>query len=330
MVTNAILVPDERAAYQPVANRPLLVHALETLAAAGIKRAAVAVAPGTRGTLEAVLEHASVDGPEITCAEHDPAAGLGATLGGLSDFVAGGPVVLHLGDSLGRDPLRPLFDAAPAEGDSTVLVQEGERDGEVVELASRRAGGTAAGVWVLGAGVPETLGRVPSLGSAELDLAGAMRRLTALGGRVTLRPVADWWRFRDAPGALLEANRFALGTLVARPIEARLAATEVQGPVVIHPTATLESCTVRGPAVIGAGTCLRETYIGPYTSIGDHVLVEGAEIENSILLERASVTYLGGRLEGSILGPGARIFRDFRLPRAMRVNVGAGAEISLA
>jgi glucose-1-phosphate thymidylyltransferase len=87
---------------------------------------------------------------------------------------------------------------------------------------------------------------------------------------------------------------------------------------------------VRGPAVIAAGAHLRQAYVGPYTSIGEDVLIEGAEIEHSIILAGASITHLGGRLEASVVGPRARVFRDFRLPKAMRLNIGEGAEVSLA
>ena len=61
---------------------------------------------------------------------------------------------------------------------------------------------------------------------------------------------------------------------------------------------------VRGPAVIGAGAMLEDAYIGPYTSIGDGVRVEGAEIEHSIVLAGAVIEHLGGRLEASVVGRG--------------------------
>jgi hypothetical protein len=59
------------------------------------------------------------------------------------------------------------------------------------------------------------------------------------------------------------------------------------------------------------------------------VVIENAEVEHSIILPGASIRHLGGRLEASVVGPRARIFRDFRLPRAYRVNVGEGAEIAI-
>ena len=74
---------------------------------------------------------------------------------------------------------------------------------------------------------------------------------------------------------------------------------------------------------------ISDAYIGPYSSIGAKVVIENAEVEHSIILPGASIKHLGGRLEASVVGPGARIFRDFRLPRALRLNVGEGAEIAL-
>jgi glucose-1-phosphate thymidylyltransferase len=95
------------------------------------------------------------------------------------------------------------------------------------------------------------------------------------------------------------------------------------------PSATLERSTIRGPVLIGAGARLLDAWIGPYTSIGDDVCVEGAEVENSIVLDGARISHLDRRLEASVIGPGATIYRDFRLPRALRLHVGAGARVSL-
>jgi glucose-1-phosphate thymidylyltransferase len=128
---------------------------------------------------------------------------------------------------------------------------------------------------------------------------------------------------------MLEGNRFALERLQREPVEADMKDTVIQGAVSIDPSARIESSTVRGPVVIGPGARVHSAYIGPFTSIGADVLIEGAEIENSVVLAGASITHLNTRLEGSVLGPGARVFRDFRLPRAMRLNIGRGAEVAI-
>ena len=91
----------------------------------------------------------------------------------------------------------------------------------------------------------------------------------------------------------------------------------------------LERATVRGPAIIGAGAVLRDAYIGPYTAVGRHCTVEGAEVEHSILLEGSAVRGLDGRMESSLLGRGVTISRDERQPRAYRFMVGDNSDISI-
>jgi glucose-1-phosphate thymidylyltransferase len=86
---------------------------------------------------------------------------------------------------------------------------------------------------------------------------------------------------------------------------------------------------VRGPAVIGPGARVTDAYIGPYTSIGAGVVIEGTEIEHSIVLPEAELRYVGTRLESSVIGCGARVLRGFRTPSAIRVSIGDGAEIVL-
>ncbi len=86
---------------------------------------------------------------------------------------------------------------------------------------------------------------------------------------------------------------------------------------------------VVGPTVIGPNVQIADAYIGPYTAIGADARIEGAEIERSIIAPGASITHVGGRLVASVVGRDARVFRDFSLPRALRLRVGAGTEVAL-
>ena len=101
-----------------------------------------------------------------------------------------------------------------------------------------------------------------------------------------------------------------------------------EGKVLIDPTATVRSSVITGPTVIGRGAVV-DAYLGPYTAIGAGTRIEGVEIERSIVSPGANVTHVGGRLVSSIVGPDARVYRDFSLPRAVRLWVGDGVEIGL-
>src|SRR5205823_3753618 len=137
------------------------------------------------------------------------------------------------------------------------------------------------------------------------------------------------WRYDGTVDGILDANRLALDELKRGRIGADLTSASVQGRVQIHPTAMLYGAKIRGPAYIGPEAVLSETYVGPYTSIGAGVRLEGVEIEHSIVLRHAAIRFPGRRIEGSLVGEGAQIGRDFSLPSALRLRVGRGAVLDV-
>jgi glucose-1-phosphate thymidylyltransferase len=108
-----------------------------------------------------------------------------------------------------------------------------------------------------------------------------------------------------------------------------LEACSIQGAVDVHPTARISRTLLRGPVVIGPGAQINDAYIGPYTAIGADAVIEGTEIEHSIVLPDAELRFVGARLESSVIGRGARVVRRFHLPDAIRVSIGDGAEVVL-
>ena len=97
--------------------------------------------------------------------------------------------------------------------------------------------------------------------------------------------------------------------------------------MVIEAGARLERSTVRGPAVIGAGARLSDAYVGPYTAVGEGCVIDGAEVEHSILL--AGCTVCGPRRAHGVLAARSQRRRPprQRQPRAYRFMVGDNCEI---
>jgi glucose-1-phosphate thymidylyltransferase len=86
---------------------------------------------------------------------------------------------------------------------------------------------------------------------------------------------------------------------------------------------------IRGPAIIGRGALVEDSYLGPFTSIGDGVVIRESEVEHSIILEGASVTEIRGRIENSLIGKNVRIYRAGGKPRAFNLMLGDRSEIGL-
>lgn len=178
---------------------------------------------------------------------------------------------------------------------------------------------------VLGAGVLEQIFAAQPNGRELTEL---LREVQAQGGQVCVDVAPAGARYGGRPSDLLRLNRLVLEALpdlaTASPQGVRL-----EGAVQIHPTAEIASSFLRGPVVVGAGARISDSYIGPFTSIGEDVRIEGAEIEQSIILPGAEILHIGSRLEASVVGRDARIYRDFSLPRAMRLQVGDSVEVAL-
>jgi NDP-sugar pyrophosphorylase family protein len=138
------------------------------------------------------------------------------------------------------------------------------------------------------------------------------------------------WHYDGTVDGLLEANTIALDGLKRGRVGVDLSNATVQGRVQIDPSAELAGAKLRGPVFIGPGARLIETYVGPYTTIGAGVTLEGVEIEHSIVLPGAQIRYPGRRLEASLVGEGAQIGRDYSLPSALRLRVGPGSQIQLS
>jgi glucose-1-phosphate thymidylyltransferase len=142
--------------------------------------------------------------------------------------------------------------------------------------------------------------------------------------------LADGWRsYRGDPQELLELNRLALDLLDPQIQHTSDQQNQIEGRVHIDRTASVTTSVIVGPVVIGEGATVANAYLGPYTSVGAGARIEGAEIERSIISPGARVLHVGTRLVSSLVGRDAHVFRDFSLPRAMRLRVGEGDEVAV-
>lgn len=335
------------ASLQRVANRPIVCHVLDALRAAGA-REIVVVSPAdvTRELSECIRDEGpSAAEARVHHVEHEP--GGRDPLLAAAELVGESPCIVHRADGLLGASLAPLIDALLADGaDGLLLCRDGESEIRRLRLVPRRrldaegedaniSPGTVAGVLVLGPGALGRLARNEEPGARvagrgeELDLSTLARRLARAGGSVHTRSAHKWRHFDGQALDLLDLNRALLDTLDSELTLASTDGNRFEGPIAIHPSACVSSSVIIGPVMIGAEALIADSYIGPHTSIAERVRIEGAELERSIVLADASVLHVGGRLVASIVGRQARIFRDFSMPRALRLQVGDGDEVAL-
>src|SRR3954447_17622213 len=301
----------------PVANKPVLFHHLEALSAAGIGETAIVCDRRSNAGIREAVGDGSTWDLEVRYVEESPTERI-LSSSAVADFVGSAPVLVQHGDILLHDDLSALGEQfARHELDAMVM-----HAGHWSQLEQGRHA-RFIDFYLIGAGVDADLRRHAA------PLGDALARLQATGARVHERDVEACLPCRGGTDALLATNRRMLEAMPDQRGE-RVFGSEIQGRVSLDPSAEIHDSLIRGPVAIGPRACITNAYIGPYTSIGADVRIDCVEIEHSIVLERAQLRSIGSRLEGSLVGPDARVTRDFRMPAAIRLAVGAGAEVAIS
>jgi glucose-1-phosphate thymidylyltransferase len=327
----------------PVANKPVLFYGIEALVEAGIREIGIVVAPETGDEIRSAAGDGSRFGAEITYIEQDRPAGLAHAVLTAEGFLAGSPFVMYLGDNLLRNGITDLVGAFKEhEPEALILLTQvpdpwhygvAELDGgRVIRLVEKPKDPPSdlalVGVYMFTDAIFNAARSIEPSWRDELEITDAIQRLIDNGSRVESHTVRGWWKDTGQLADMLEANRLVLED-VERRVEGELDQTRVEGRVVIEPGARLERSLVRGPAIIGRGSRIVDSYVGPYTSIDRDVELIGSEIEHSIVLAETRIAHLGVRMEASLLGRNVRLERGDGVPKTLRMIVGDNAEIHI-
>jgi glucose-1-phosphate thymidylyltransferase len=328
----------------PVANKPVLFYGLEAMAAAGIVEVGIIIAPETGGEIHDAVGDGSRFGVSIEYIEQHEPLGLAHAVLTAEPFLGDSPFVMYLGDNLLRDGIVELVETFRDEQpDALILltpvldpqhygVAELNGQGRVGRLVEKpkepRTNLALVGVYMFTPAIFDAARTIEPSWRGELEITDAIQTLVDRGLRVDPHIVHGWWKDTGQVQDMLEANRLILDDLGER-VEGELIESRVEGRVAIEPGAVLERTTVRGPAIVGRGSQIRNAYIGPYTAIGDDVTIENAELEHSIVLSGSSIRDLEYRIEASLIGKDVRIGRGPPLPKAYRFVVGDHADVQI-
>ena len=277
----------------------------------------------------------------VTYLTHSGRGDLLGALAGAVAFVGDDAALVHTADGLvGHDLLASveLLESDPSDlllflhrtaDKRDRLAPAAQRLLGISEMHGSKTCLSLVSVCVFGPGAMRLACATAADAEEQLDLTAIAEHLSDAGRSLRTKFVRTWRRYCGDPLDLLELNRIVLDQQAPEVDPHDGGDNRIEGRVIIHPTAEVSSSIILGPTIIGRGARVSNSYIGPYTSIGAGAEIEGAEIERSIIADGARIMHVGGRIEASTVGRSARIFRDFGLPRAMRLHVGDNVEVAL-
>jgi glucose-1-phosphate thymidylyltransferase len=321
----------------PVANKPVLFYALEQLVAAGITEIGI-VTGDTADQVRAAVGDGGDFGARVTYLPQTQPLGLAHAILTARDYLGDSPFCMFLGDNFlmggiarhaaafARDDcaaqiLLKRVDDPSAFG--VALLDGGGRVRRLIEKPREPVSDLAViGVYFFGPEVHDVTPRLTPSARGELEITDAIQGLVDAGLVVRSGVIDDDWIDTGKKDDMLEANRLVLATL-ARRIEGEVdVESTLVGPVVVEAGATISGSTVRGPAIIGAGTRLLDAYVGPFTAIGPRCELSHCEIEHSIVLEQSVIRNVDRRIADSLIGREVVVERSPLKPQAIRLMLG--------
>ncbi|HET6367879.1 MAG TPA: glucose-1-phosphate thymidylyltransferase [Pseudomonadales bacterium] len=326
----------------PVANKPILFYGIEALAASGISEIGIVVGDTHQEIRDAVGD-GSQWGVRVAYIQQEAPLGLAHAVLTAEPFIGTDSFCMYLGDNLIREKLAPLVERFRADKpNSQILLAhvpdptqfgvaelKGDKVVRLVEKPKVPPSDLAlVGVYMFDATIFQAAKAIKPSGRGELEITDAIQWLIDTGHTVRPHVISGWWKDTGKLEDMLEANRIILDTLVPRN-EGTVTDSELLGKVVVEAGARIVRSTVRGPAIVGKGAVIENAYVGPFTSIGDGVIVRESEVEHSILLEGSRIVDVGGRIESSLIGRNAAIYRTQTKPRSFTFMLGDRSEVGL-
>jgi glucose-1-phosphate thymidylyltransferase len=328
----------------PVANKPILFYVLEAVRDSGIREVGIVVGD-TAAEIRAAVGDGAAFGLDVTYLRQEAPLGLAHAVLIARDYLGASPFVMYLGDNMiigGIASLVEEFDRTRPDAQilltrvrdpSQFGVAELGADGRVLRLeekpAEPRSDLALVGVYMFGPAVHEAVRAISPSARGELEITDAIQWLIDRGRDVRPHLVEGYWKDTGRLEDMLETNTRVLELLVPRIGGSVDDASRIEGRVVVEEGAQVVRSTVRGPAIIGRGTRIVDSYVGPSTSIWDDCLVEGTHIERSIVLERVRITSVGP-IADSLIGRDVELTTSNDTPGVHRLMLGDHSRVSVA
>jgi len=328
----------------PVANKPVLFYGLEAIADAGIREVGIVVGD-TAAEIRAAVGDGSSFGLTVTYLPQEAPLGLAHAVLVAREFLGEDDFVMYLGDNFIVGGITGLVERFRRERpDAQIMltrvkdprafgVAEVDASGRVIGLEEKperpKSDLALVGVYMFGPAVHAAVAGLTPSWRNELEITDAIQALIDDGARVESTVISGYWKDTGNVTDMLEVNRLVLEGLEPS-VRGRVdEASELIGRVVVEEGAEVTGSRVVGPAIVGAGSVVRDSYIGPFTSIDRDCTVLDSEIEYSIVLRGASIDGVG-RIEVSLIGREAAVTPAPRVPKAHRLVLGDHSAVQIS
>jgi len=306
----------------PIGNRPMIFHVIDEVKKVGIVDIVINVNKGEKELTKALGDGKKL-GVNIKYIEQEQPLGLAHVIKIAQPLIGKNKFVYFLGDNILAGGIKKYVNDFKKNKSNCHLllskVKDPERfgvaevkDGRVIRTVEKPkkfiSDLAVTGIYFYDHNIFEAIKYVkPSPLSKgrmirEYDIPPAHQWLIDQGLKVTYSEVTGWWKDTGKPQDLLEGNQLVLSEIDTK-IEGEVENTvTIQGRVRVGKgTKITGKSFIRGPVAIGESCVIRDSYIGPFSSIGDRAELYGVEIDHSIIFEDVDI-HCSTRIVDSLIG----------------------------
>lgn len=334
----------------PLANKPMIFYALEHIAESGIKDIGVVINGNDTEVISIVGDGSSLGVDIRYITQSGGNLGLGHVIKISKNFVGGDKFLLYLGDNIIGDDLGALIEKFGKSEDNCCLtlskIPNPQRfgvpefkDGKIARVEERpinpKSEFAVAGLYFYDDSVYSATENIKPSFRGDYEISDVHTWLAQNNYNVGWQEIKTWWKDRGDPKDLIAGNKIALSVQQSKgnflKNEGQIEhSVRIEGSVGIGKGTKIGGNTlIRGPVSIGEYCLIKDSYIGPFTSIGNKAEVHGGNIDHSIVFDESSIV-TPNRIVDSLIGRGSTITnKNLEMPEGNKIIVGENSNLSI-
>jgi len=325
----------------PVANKPILFYAIDDLIDANIHDIGIIVGPNKNLVIETVM---SVEwDANIRFIQQETPLGIAHAIKISKDFIGDDSFILYLGDNILKGGVvDQVTDFKNSDCECSIFLMKVDNpeafgiallndNNEVVKLIEKPkkplSNLAVIGVYLFRSKVFNAVEEIKPSNRNLLEITDAIQWLIDHDYKVKSTLVTKWWKDTGKPEDILEANRLILDDLDSdQSVKVK---GKIRGRVSIGKGTKLnENSVIKGPAIIGRDCLIKDSYIGPYTSIGNNCKIFNSELEDSVVMDGVMLVNIGNIID-SLIGRDVTMEKNSSVPKGNKFIIGDNSQVRL-
>ena len=291
----------------PLANKPMIFHAIQKVVDAGIEEIFINTNPGET-ELQKLVGDGGHWGIKIKFFEQTGGPqGIAHVVKLAEQFIGNDPFMFYLSDNVILGSLKDILDEFVAGGHDSMLalaevpnakhfgVPYFDEQGRLIDVVEKPENPpnnfAVTGIYLYGPGVFfKAFDNITKSARGEYEISSINSYILKNKQKVGHKIITGWWKDTGQPDDLITANRLLMDEMTGGKSKIGVGTTvgenvKIIDPVIVGENCTLENCT-----------------IGPHVTIGSGSIIKGGvQISNSIILNNCHLD-IAEKIVDSIVG----------------------------